>query len=52
MYQHPQYRPPADKAAIWDETVLFAGTETASEQGGYLEGALVAAERAWTRLQA
>jgi len=52
MYQHPQYRPPADKAAIWDETVLFAGTETASEQGGYLEGALVAAERAWTRLPA
>lgn len=52
MYQHPQYRPPADKVAIWDETVLFAGTETASEQGGYLEGALVTAERTLNRLQA
>lgn len=51
MHQHPHYRPPADKAAIWDGTVLFAGTETASEQGGYLEGALVTAEQAIERLQ-
>jgi len=34
MHQHPLYRPPANKAAIWDKTVLFAGTETAVEQGG------------------
>jgi monoamine oxidase len=51
MHQHPIYRPPADQAAIWDETVLFAGTETSSEQGGYLEGALVTAEQAVKRLQ-
>jgi monoamine oxidase len=52
MHAHPCYRPPADKAAIWDGTVLFAGTETASQQGGYLEGALATAERAVNRLQA
>jgi monoamine oxidase len=51
MHQHPVYRPPADQAAIWDKTVLFAGTETAIEQGGYLEGALVTAEQAVKRLQ-
>jgi monoamine oxidase len=51
MHQHPLYRPPADKAAIWNETVLFVGTETAVEQGGYLEGALVTAEQAVKRLQ-
>ncbi|WP_319522815.1 FAD-dependent oxidoreductase [uncultured Desulfosarcina sp.] len=52
MHQHPLYHPPAGKAAIWEETVLFAGTETASEQGGYLEGALVTAELVIKRLQA
>lgn len=52
MHQHPVYRPPADKTAIWDGTVLFAGTETAIEQGGYLEGALVTAEQAVKRLKA
>ncbi len=46
MYEHPLYHPPAGKAAIWDGTILFAGTETAMQHGGYLEGALVAAERA------
>lgn len=46
MYEHPCYSPPANQTSIWDETVHFAGTETASENGGYLEGALVAAEQA------
>ncbi len=46
MYEHPLYQPPAGKTAIWDGTIHFAGTETASQQGGYLEGALAAAERA------
>jgi monoamine oxidase len=46
MYEHPLYHPPAGKTAIWDNTIHFAGTETASQHGGYLEGALGAAERA------
>ena len=46
MYEHPLYAPPAGKTAIWDGGVLFAGTETADRHGGYLEGALGAAERA------
>lgn len=46
MYEHPLYQPPAGKSSLWDGTILFAGTETADHQGGYLEGALVAAERA------
>jgi len=46
MYTHPQYHVPAGKSAIWDATCHFAGTETADEHGGYLEGALNAAERA------
>ena len=46
MYQHPYYHPPAGHTSIWDGTIQFAGTETADEHGGYLEGALNAAERA------
>ena len=46
MLEHPLYHPPADKTAIWDGAVLFAGTETADRYGGYLEGALNAARRA------
>ncbi|BBO68284.1 hypothetical protein DSCA_22140 [Desulfosarcina alkanivorans] len=46
MVTHPCYQPPAGKTAIWEKTILFAGTETASRHGGYLEGALSAAERA------
>ncbi|MBN2333833.1 MAG: FAD-dependent oxidoreductase [Deltaproteobacteria bacterium] len=45
MREHPEYRPPAGKTAFWGETIRFAGTETADQQGGYLEGALMAAER-------
>jgi monoamine oxidase len=46
MYQHPYYQPPAGQPSIWDGTIHFAGTETADQHGGYLEGALTAAERA------
>ena len=46
MYTHPHYHPPAGKTSIWEGTLHFAGTETATEHGGYLEGALGAAERA------
>ena len=50
MVEHPLYHPPAGRTAIWDGCVLFAGTETADRDGGYLEGALTAAERAVTSL--
>jgi len=46
MRHHPVYQPPAGRSAIWDGSVHFAGTETADQHGGYLEGALSAAERA------
>ena len=46
MTQHPLYHPPADQPSFWEGTVHFAGTETAEQHGGYLEGALRAAERA------
>ena len=46
MYEHPLYHPPAGQTSIWEGTIHFAGTETANQHGGYLEGALIAAERA------
>ncbi|HSH69947.1 MAG TPA: FAD-dependent oxidoreductase [Deferrisomatales bacterium] len=46
MREHPRYHPPAERPDFWNGAVLFAGTETAEQHGGYLEGALAAAERA------
>ena len=46
MVDHPRYHPPADQASMWEGIIHFAGTETAPQHGGYLEGALAAAERA------
>jgi len=46
MYEHPLYHPPAGQTSLWDGTIHFAGSETASQNGGYLEGALATAERA------
>ena len=46
MYVHPLYHPPANQTSFWNDIIHFAGTETASQHGGYLEGALTAAERA------
>lgn len=41
----PNYSRPNSTSA-WENKVIFAGTETASEHGGHLEGALRSAERA------
>jgi monoamine oxidase len=41
----PNYGRPAS-ASVWEKKLIFAGTETSSEQGGHLEGALRSAERA------
>ncbi|PFA69717.1 amine oxidase [Bacillus sp. AFS015802] len=45
----PEYGPPGH-AGIWEQKILFAGTETAAENGGHLEGALLSAERAVSKL--
>lgn len=45
--QHPQY--PEDIAKhFWDKKLILAGTEVASEHGGYLEGAIESADEAIT----
>jgi monoamine oxidase len=41
----PNYGP-LTGASEWEKKVIFAGTETSSEHGGHLEGALRSAERA------
>ena len=44
LYTHPHYGLPPAISTLWDDKLRFAGTEVASEFGGYLEGALEAAE--------
>lgn len=39
---HPPYGPVPDAGAPWQGRMVFGGTEVASRDGGYLEGALVA----------
>ena len=46
LREHPFYQPIFLRDTQWEGRVVFAGTEVAAEQGGYLEGALVAAEQA------
>ena len=45
-HNHPEFYPPGNRTSIWNNTLHFAGTETADQFGGYLEGALVSARRA------
>lgn len=47
---HPQYGMPWGLENLWDGRVILAGTEVATEFGGYLEGALEAAELALGKL--
>jgi monoamine oxidase len=44
MYAHPTYTMPTSLTQLWDTHLQFSGTEVAPEFGGYLEGALEAAE--------
>lgn len=46
LYSHPRYRLPRAAQKLWDGQLVFCATEAASHQGGFLEGALVAAEEA------
>lgn len=45
IVDHPQYGHPWLQLDHWNDKLYFSGTETASEHGGYLEGALESAER-------
>ncbi|MEP0566259.1 MAG: FAD-dependent oxidoreductase, partial [Paracoccaceae bacterium] len=47
---HPHYGLPPAMTDLWEGRVIFGGTEVAPEFGGYLEGALEAAEIAIRRL--
>jgi monoamine oxidase len=45
-HNQPEFHPPSGKTSVWNDTLHFAGSETADEFGGYLEGALSSAQRA------
>jgi monoamine oxidase len=44
LYAHPTYGLPLAMHGLWNGALHFAGTEVAPQFGGYLEGALEAAE--------
>ncbi|WP_428671890.1 flavin monoamine oxidase family protein [Roseibium sp.] len=44
LFAHPQYGLPHALTNLWEDRVLLGGTEVATHFGGYLEGALEAAE--------
>ena len=46
LYAHPQYGLPYELTGIWNNQLIFSGTEVADQFGGYVEGALEAAESA------
>ena len=47
---HPVYGPLPELAGPWTGRLVFAGTEVATEQGGYMEGAIEAATAAVEKL--
>jgi monoamine oxidase len=49
---HPVYGLPAALNGLWEGRLLFASTETAPVNGGFLEGALEAADLAYASLTA
>lgn len=46
LYTHPTYGMPDGIEGLWDGRLRLAGTEVAPQFGGYIEGALEAAENA------
>lgn len=44
QHVHPTYGLPRSLTGLWDNQLLFSGTEVAPQFGGYIEGALEAAE--------
>ena len=51
LYAHPTYGLARSLQGLMDGRVIFAGTESAAQFGGYLEGALEAAENALVLLE-
>ncbi|WP_143849629.1 hypothetical protein [Octadecabacter ascidiaceicola] len=47
---HLHYALPSVMTALWDNALLFGGTEAAPQFGGYIEGALEAEELALAKL--
>lgn len=47
---HPAYGIPKDMSCLWNGRLVLAGTEISTQHGGYLEGALDAAESATLHL--
>ena len=52
VYTHPTYGMPQSMVGLWDNAIHFAGTEVAPQFGGYIEGALEAAENVLQTLKA
>lgn len=50
QYSHPAYGLPTALENLWSGQIVLAGTEVAQAYGGYIEGALEAAEAALERL--
>ena len=50
VYSHPAYGLPNGLRNLWDGNLVLAGTEVAHSYGGFVEGALEAAEAAHKRL--
>ncbi len=50
LYAHPTYYLPSAMTRLWDGRLHFAGTEVAPQFGGYLEGALEAADHVFAAL--
>ena len=50
VYAHPDYGLPRALFGLWDNALIFAGSEVAPTFGGFLEGALEAADQAYTAL--
>jgi monoamine oxidase len=50
LYAHPTYGLPQAMTALWDDRLHFAGSEVAPAFGGYIEGALEAAENVLSTL--
>lgn len=48
---HPAYGLPKDLRSLWDGDLILGSTETAPQFGGFLEGAMEAADQAFTKIK-
>ncbi|WP_299592718.1 FAD-dependent oxidoreductase [uncultured Tateyamaria sp.] len=51
LFAHPSYRLSTAMTGLFDGRLILSGTETAAQFGGYLEGALEAAENALDQIK-